>query len=80
MEMQIAVYFLASPLKSCVCVCNKLREMGALLEGTRVAHVTYEARVKNSAKEDWSLNIQDAWHGNTSLRITMPPQSITLVR
>jgi len=35
----------------CVCVCNKLRGMGALLEGTRVAHVTSEARVKNSAKK-----------------------------
>lgn len=51
MEMQITVYFLASPLKSYVCVCNKLRGMGALLEGTRVAHVTYEARVKTSAKK-----------------------------
>lgn len=49
--MQITVYFLASPLKSYVCVCNKLRGMGALLEGTRVAHVTYEARVKTSAKK-----------------------------
>jgi hypothetical protein len=48
MEMQIIVYFLASPLK---CVCNKLRGMGALLGGTRVAHVTSEARVKkNSAR------------------------------
>lgn len=34
-----------------VCVCNKSSGMGALLEGTRVAHVTSEAGIKNSAKK-----------------------------
>jgi hypothetical protein len=62
-----------------VCVCNKSSGMGALLEGTRVAHVTSEAGIKKQCEEDLSLNIQKAWHENISLQITIPPQSITLV-
>jgi hypothetical protein len=62
-----------------VCVCNKSSGMGALLEGTRVAHVTSEAGTKNQREQDLSLNIQNAWHENISLQITIPPQSITLV-